>query len=252
MKYQNNNMKYRLRKATNRVIITQDGTKEIAHFLPGQEELAQKTLEFLNNIKEPDPVIPPGVKIFTNKGGSLWYYDPYKTYENWVKYHLDMKHIIHTISVNGTEWSVDEWYNHGGKEHYQIKAFYWDADRGWRIETVDESYCYLLEALKMNKGKLPPPIPICQLPDENGNMVDMFLNDPYWLVNPNTYEIHKVSISPCINPNGFTTKAAAEKYVFDKQPFYPRGLVEPVMGWLENPLADNLKAFKEKHLKDKV
>jgi len=250
-------------------------SKTISHYvarfdMPGYKkgeqahpELCKRFPDVFEPVYKEDPVMPPGILSFIDKNGSpsSIYKDIEKTnpefYKRWILRHQDDS--VLTISVKGTEWSVGEVVQAPsflGSTKLKIKKFIYSPNV-WLVEFDNGCSCYVA-----NLVKLPTRTPICQLPDENGKMVGIY-SGPYWYVNTITWKITKDSLreSDKLNAVGlcmsFATLAAAEKYVFDKQPFYPRRDVELIMDYYEaiygctHPIS-NLKAFKEKHLKDKV
>lgn len=52
--------------------------------------------------------VPPGIVRFKTKEGTLYFQYPHSDYDNWVRFHLTEGSTIHTISVDGKEWSVEE------------------------------------------------------------------------------------------------------------------------------------------------
>jgi len=217
------------------------------------------------------PIIPPGVVKMIYPTGIISNFDESftATYKDAVEYNLGLGAKYHTISVNGTEYSVGDWVKNQ-LQRLKIKSFSWteclDGSFEWRAnyeesaETIGSDPWDRVSILT----KLPTRTPICQLSDENGNMVDGFDGQTAWVVQDNwkIFEclLHQDNAGR-VHRNFFATKAAAEKYVFDNKSFYPRGLVEPlIQAWNSmgfSPLHvgeafDNLEAFKEKHLKDKV
>src|SRR6185312_4478887 len=247
-------------------------TKQISHYvarfdIPGypkgyhvSDNLGMKFPDVFEPVYKEDPVVPPGILSFIDKNGSpsSIYKDIEKTnpefYKRWILRHQDDS--VLTISVRGTEWTCGEKTNRG-----EIEKFYWDYDQGlWKVaikNPVNDFY-YWLHDLR----KLPTRTPICQLPDENGKIVDMYEGDTsYWVFLEN-FKIGKDIIQNRWGTSDafkhFATRAAAEKYVFDNQPFYPRGFVEAViqarnsMDYSQlrvSKAIDNLEAFKETHLK---
>jgi hypothetical protein len=86
--------------------------------------------------------IPPGIVAFKALGlpRLLYLKDStyHDTYETWAKMHLDNPgtSTIHTISVDGTQWSVGD--NVQGmppqNNKYKILGFKWKPELGWYIE----------------------------------------------------------------------------------------------------------------------
>lgn len=207
-----------------------------------------------------DTIIHPGVvKMYNDYEKSTFSSIHKHTYEEWYETFNAMGYKPFTILVDGVEWSVGDWYSHDHRNNFQIKSFEWiptyrNIDGWWKIGTTDGKNCNLtmnVVQLSIFKGKSPKPI--CQLPDENGKMVDIYPGI-YWYVNQRTWVIDFDTIGEADELNDgickpFATKAAAKKYVKDNKPVYPAGLVEPLFfhfGSQEYSYRiDNLKSFRD-------
>lgn len=257
-------------------------TKQISHYIArfdmpgwkkGEKVIGNAIAATFPDVFEPvykeTPIIPPGIVKFRTHYGTVIYHKDIP-YDTWVRGNLSNEassaSIIHTISANGMEWTCEEKVKMG-YDTFLIEGFEWnESGDAWAVRLKD-----LDEDDKVQPGLIwignitKFPIPICQLPDENGNMVDMYEGDTsYWVF----LENFKIGKDLILDKWGtsymfkhFATLAAAEKYVLDNQPFYPRGLVEAViqarnsMDYSQlrvSEAIDNLEAFKETHLKDKV
>jgi hypothetical protein len=207
-------------------------------------------------------IVPPGIKAFRDYNGNIIHQGDYGyiCYNDWVELHFTEgtfpASTIYTISVNGVEWSVGDWYHHCDNRNHQIKSFEWRGTT-WKFNTEEGLNTYIYKDIVLGenifKGKYRKPI--CQLPDENGKMVDMFEGDISYWVHDESFEITEVKIrKDHVGSNysrWYATKAAAEKYVRDNKPVYPAGLVEPLF-YLSSTnqeysyRIDNLKSFRDK------
>lgn len=212
-----------------------------------------------------EAVIPPGILVMYNDHVQTTFKSIINktthTYEDWYECFNNMGYNPHTILVDGVEWSVGDWYHFSNGDDHQIRSFEWLESAGWKIKS-DLFHTYLNQckpsgSVPILKGKFRKPI--CQLPDENGKMVDMFEGDMMYTV------FHNWSIVPdrvksdssfSHHVNGricFATKAAAERYIYNHKPVYPAGLVEPLVEnyFLQYNMKvrngmQNLKLFKDK------
>jgi hypothetical protein len=198
----------------------------------------------------------PGIVSFKASGGRIFPFNEENiSYEEYVESYTNCRDItIHTISVDGVEWSVGEKVHILGSKEYTIDSFKWtnvpliDNEFKWSVCLRSGGWDWVRE-LK----KAPIRKPFITLKDENGKYVDLFEGDKYWYVFTEdfeimSFEIQKSSVIPY--DVSFPTKAAAEKYVFDNKPFYPRGVVDPIFNArLEtyDKHVDRIEEFKNKH-----
>ena len=185
-------------------------------------------------------------------------------YEEYVEAYMNLRDItIHTISVNGVEWSVGEKVTNKTEVYkHVIKSFEYKV-RPDKIKGENKTWLvYYSDVIGWDDisdlRKIPLRKPIITLKDENGKNVDLFEGDKYWFVFTEDLEIMAFEIqksSVVTYDTFFPTKAAAEKYVYDNKPFYPRGLVEPLIvglnySFISKDSLDKLESFKAKMEKD--
>lgn len=113
--------------------------------------------------KEP-VVIPPGIVAFKNWANQIVRLDDYapfgkhRTYEDFVKTHLteDNPSTIHTIEVEGRQWSVDEWIIFRGRQE-QITSFEFSEGHQWKVKlkAFDEDLRFAIQTIT----KIPQPQP---------------------------------------------------------------------------------------------
>ena len=202
-------------------------------------------------------IIPPGIIAFIDRNGTIRKVNT-SDYSLWVHGEFFLGSIIHTISVNGAEWSVGDWYHHCDNRNHQIESFEWRGTT-WKFNTEEGLNTYMYKDIVLGenifKGKYRKHI--CQLPDENGKMVDMFEGDITWYVKLD-WEISCWKMNNSYNKDNlnrmFSTKEAAEKYVRDNKPVIPLGgkIEEFIYNWETNHVVPTydlykyLKSFKDK------
>jgi hypothetical protein len=201
---------------------------------------------------EEEPVIPPGIIRFKWTDGTIVTYSKsFLNYNNWVKAHLNTDNSIYTIKQDGVIWDVGDKLG----EDETILEFQWDENRqdwkvGYRKDHIyghtDSSFCGgYLKILIKNMRK-----PVCQLPNENGKIVNMFEGDKYWFVTNDNWKIEKATISTLkyiVYPKDlcYATETAAEKYVYENKPVIPLALAEKLWNYVPNRYADVKQEFKK-------
>lgn len=125
-----------------------------------------------------ESAVPPGIISFLNTIGTECSRPSSISYESWVRGHLfnDPKSTIHTILVDGVEWSVGEKVKIQNETHI-IDSFNW-SEWGKDLEVKTQVNNYWLSHIE----KLPVRKPICTLKDENGKDVEIFEGDKVWYV----------------------------------------------------------------------
>lgn len=98
--------------------------------------------------------VPPGIVAFKQKSGRVDRIDT-DNYRRWVSDYLnDPEPTIHTISVDGKEWSVGEWIIFRGRQE-QIISFEFSEGHQWKVKlkAFDDDLRFAIQAI----SKLPTP-----------------------------------------------------------------------------------------------
>lgn len=92
--------------------------------------------------------VPPNIVMLAHKTlqPSPTRFTDYPDYDIWVTNHLRQNYFVHTISVDGKEWSVGEKAANG----LMIKRFVYHAQSGWQaiFEENSELYSQAVKILK--------------------------------------------------------------------------------------------------------
>jgi hypothetical protein len=92
--------------------------------------------------------VPPGIIRFATKQGTLYFQYPHSDYDNWVNFHLTEGSTIHTISVDGKEWSVWDEFTWFGSSVNKVESFEYREDRWFANGAFDVEYISKLQPQK--------------------------------------------------------------------------------------------------------